>query len=182
MHRAVDARDPSFDGVFFVAITSTHIYCRPICPSRRAHRENRRFYVTRDAAEQSGYRPCRRCRPESAPGQAAVDAVPRLAHRATELIARGALDGRSVKELALELGMSERHVRRALEREAGASPSRLALAQRLATAARLLADTRRPITQVAYASGFQSLRRFNSAFRERFAMTPGQWRSQSPRA
>ena len=115
-------------------------------------------------------------------GQAVVDAVPRLAHRAAELIARGALDGRTVKELALELGMSERHVRRALERETGESPSHLALSQRLATAARLLAETHRPITQVAYASGFQSLRRFNSAFRERFAMTPGQWRSQAPRA
>jgi AraC family transcriptional regulator of adaptative response / DNA-3-methyladenine glycosylase II len=181
MHHAVDERDPAFDGAFFVAITSTRIYCRPICPSRRARRENRRFYSTRVAAEDCGYRPCRRCRPELAPGQSAVDAVPRLAHRAAELIARGALNGRSVKALALELGMSERHVRRAIERETGESPSRLALSQRLATAARLLADTRSSITQVAYASGFQSLRRFNSAFRERFAMTPGQWRSQAPR-
>jgi AraC family transcriptional regulator of adaptative response / DNA-3-methyladenine glycosylase II len=181
MHRAVDERDPTFDGVFFVAITSTHIYCRPICPSRRAHRKNRRFYATRADAEESGYRPCRRCRPELAPGQSTVDAIPRLAQRAGELIARGALNGRTVKELALELGMSERHVRRALERETGESPSHLALSQRLATAARLLTETRQPITQVAYASGFQSLRRFNSAFRERFAMTPGQWRNQSPR-
>jgi AraC family transcriptional regulator of adaptative response / DNA-3-methyladenine glycosylase II len=179
MHHAVDARDPAFDGVFFVAITSTRIYCRPICPSRRARRENRRFYATRADAEESGFRPCRRCRPELAPGQSTVDAVPRLAHRAAELIASGALNARTVKELALDLGMSERHVRRALERETGESPSHLALSQRLATAARLLAETRRPITQVAYASGFQSLRRFNSAFRERFAMTPGQWRSQS---
>lgn len=182
MHGAVDARDPAFDGVFFVAITSTRIYCRPICPSRRARPENRRFFSSRDAAEVSGFRPCRRCRPEMAPGDSAVDAVPRLANRAAGLIERGALNGRTVKELALELGMSERHVRRALERETGQSPSHLALAQRLATAARLLVETRRPITQVAYASGFQSLRRFNSAFRERFAMTPRQWRNQSPPA
>jgi AraC family transcriptional regulator of adaptative response / DNA-3-methyladenine glycosylase II len=182
MHDAVDNRDSSFDGVFFVAITSTRIYCRPICPSRRARRENRRFFMTRGDAECSGYRACRRCRPELAPGRATVDAIPRLANRAAQMIADGALNGRSVKALAVELGMSERHVRRALERETGESPSHLALSQRLATAARLLEETRRPITQVAYASGFQSLRRFNAAFRERFAMTPRQWRSQSPRA
>jgi AraC family transcriptional regulator of adaptative response / DNA-3-methyladenine glycosylase II len=178
LHDAVDRRDPAFDGVFFVAITSTRIYCRPVCPSRRARPENRRFFFSRVAAEECGYRPCRRCRPELAPGQATVDAVPRLAHRAAEAIASGALNGRTVRELALELGMSERHMRRALERETGASPSHLALSQRLATAARLLVETRTPITQVAFASGFQSVRRFNSAFRERFAMTPRQWRKQ----
>jgi AraC family transcriptional regulator of adaptative response / DNA-3-methyladenine glycosylase II len=179
LHNAVDMRDAALDGVFFVAITSTRIYCRPICPSRRARRENRRFFLSRAVAEESGYRPCRRCRPELAPGQSSVDAVPRLAARAAELIARGALNGRTVKELALELGMSERHVRRALDRETGESPSHLALAQRLATAARLLIESRMPITQIAFASGFQSVRRFNSAFRERYAMTPRQWRKQA---
>lgn len=179
LHHAVDSRDVAFDGVFFVAITSTRIYCRPVCPSRRARRENRRFFFSRFVAEGSGYRPCRRCRPELIPGEASVDAVPRLAHRAAELIAAGALNGRSVSDLAQELGMSERHVRRALDRETGESPSHLALSQRLATAARLLVETRTPITQVAYASGFQSVRRFNTAFRERFAMTPRQWRRQS---
>jgi AraC family transcriptional regulator of adaptative response / DNA-3-methyladenine glycosylase II len=179
LHNAVDTRDAAFDGVFFVAITSTRIYCRPICPSRRARHENRRFFFSRAVAEESGYRPCRRCRPELAPGQSSVDAVPRLASRAAELIARGALNGRTVKELALELGMSERHVRRALHRETGESPSHLALAQRLTTAARLLVESRTPITQVAFASGFQSVRRFNSAFRERYAMTPRQWRKHA---
>jgi AraC family transcriptional regulator of adaptative response / DNA-3-methyladenine glycosylase II len=179
MHHAVDTRDPAFDGVFFVAITSTRIYCRPVCPSRRAHPQNRRFFASRSAAVDSGYRACRRCRPELAPGQSSVDAVPRLANRAAKLIAAGALNGRSVKELALELGMSERHVRRALDRETGESPSHLALSQRLTTAARLLRETRTPITQVAFASGFQSVRRFNSAFRECYAMTPRQWRKQA---
>lgn len=181
-HHAVDTRDSSFDGIFFVAITSTKIYCRPICPSRLARRENRRFFESRAAAEASGFRACRRCRPELAPGAAPVDAVPRLAQKAAEQIAAGALNGRSVKELATDLGMSERHLRRALGREIGASPFSLALTQRLRTAARLLTETRAPVTRVAYASGFQSLRRFNAAFRKHFQMSPSQWRGQAPRA
>jgi len=180
-HQAVDTRDPAFDGVFFVAITSTRIYCRPVCPSRIARRENRRFFRSRVGAEESGYRPCRRCRPELAPGETPLDAVSRLAHRVVEQISAGALNGRSVKALADELGLSERHVRRALEREVGVSPSSLALEQRLRTATRMLAGTRAPITHVAYASGFQSLRRFNAAFREHFQMSPSEWRRQSPR-
>lgn len=180
-HRAVDKRDPLFDGVFFVAITSTKIYCRPVCPSRIARRENRRFFPSRAAAEESGYRACRRCRPELAPGETPLDAVPRLAQKAAQRISAGALNGRSVRALAAELGMSERHVRRALERETGSSPFDLALAQRLLTATRLLIDTRAPIIQVAYDSGFQSLRRFNAAFRERFQQSPSQWRRQALR-
>ncbi|HEX4683557.1 MAG TPA: Ada metal-binding domain-containing protein [Gemmatimonadaceae bacterium] len=179
-HDAVDTRDPAFDGVFFVAIASTRIYCRPVCPSRLARRENRRFFLSRTDAEHSGFRACRRCRPELAPGQASVDAVPRLAQKAAEHISAGALNGRTVKELARDLGMSERHLRRALGREMGASPFHLALAQRLRTATRLLSETRVSITRVAYASGFQSLRRFNAAFRQHYQMSPSEWRRQSP--
>ena len=180
-HRAVDTRDPAFDGVFFVAITSTKIYCRPVCPSRIARRDNRRFFSSREAAEASGYRACRRCRPELAPGETPLEIVPRLAHKVVAQISAGALNGRTVKTLAGELGLSERHLRRALGREMGASPARLALAQRLRAATRLLADTHAPITSVAYASGFQSLRRFNAAFREHFQMSPSEWRRRSPR-
>ena len=179
-HRAVDRRDPAFDGVFFVAITSTRIYCRPICPSRTARQENRRFFLSREAAEQSGYRACRRCRPESAPGQTPLEAVPRLARNAASRISAGALNGRTVKQLAGDLGMSDRQLRRALEREVGASPLDLALAQRLLTATRLLTETTTRVTQVAYASGFQSLRRFNAVFRERFRMSPSEWRRRTP--
>ena len=175
-HNACDARDPSYDGVFFVAISSTKIYCRPICPSRRARRENRRFFETRIDAECAGFRACKRCRPELAPGQAPVDAVPRLARRAAAQISAGALNGKSVRTLASELGMSERHVRRALDREIGMSPFHLALTHRLQTATRLLSETRHSITQIAYESGFQSLRRFNAAFRQRFEMSPTEWR------
>ena len=179
-HHAVDNRDPAFDGVFFVGITSTKIYCRPICPSRTARQENRRFFLSRDAAEQSGYRACRRCRPESARGQTPLEAVPRLAKSVASRISAGALNGRSVKALAGELGTSDRQLRRALERELGASAVDLALAQRLEAATRLLAQTATPVTQVAYASGFQSLRRFNAVFRERFRMSPSEWRRQTP--
>lgn len=175
-HAACDSRDPSYDGVFFVAIKSTKIYCRPICPSRRARHENRRFFDTRIDAECAGFRPCKRCRPELAPGHAPVDAVPRLARRAVAQISSGALNGKSVRTLASELGMSERHLRRALGREMGASPFDLALAHRLQTATRLLSETRQSITQIAYESGFQSLRRFNAAFRQRFEMSPTEWR------
>ena len=178
-HHAVDTRDPSFDGVFFVAITSTRIYCRPTCPSRPARHENRRFFHARADAEQSGYRACRRCRPEMAPGQTPLEVVPRLARKAAEQISAGALNGRSVKALAVELGMSERHVRRALDREIGASPVDLATAQRLVTATEMLAGTTTSVTQIAYVSGFQSLRRFNVVFRERFQMSPSEWRRRA---
>jgi AraC family transcriptional regulator, regulatory protein of adaptative response / DNA-3-methyladenine glycosylase II len=181
-HHAVNTRDASFDGVFFVAITSTRIYCRPICPSRLARPENRRFFVSCDDAESAGFRACKRCRPELAPGAASVDAVPRLAQQALARITDGALNHNTVQALATTLGMSDRHLRRALGRELGVSPFSLALAQRLRAATELLADMRHSITHVAYASGFQSLRRFNAAFRQRFQMSPTQWRQRELRA
>lgn len=171
-HRACDDRDPRFDGVFFVAITSTRIYCRPVCPSRLARPERRRFFLSAAAAESAGYRPCQRCRPELPRGRAPVDAVARLAGRAADRILAGALNGRSVKTLAAQLGVSDRHLRRALRRERGAAPRDLAQAQRLSHATRLLTETTMPVIQIAYTSGFQSLRRFNAAFRERYAMSP----------
>jgi len=170
--RAVGARDPRFDGLFFVAITSTGVYCRPVCPSRTASDQNRRFFTTAAGAELAGYRPCLRCRPELAPGQAVIDAVPRLAQVAVRRIAAGALNGRGVPELARDLGVSARHLRRALEREVGVSPVELAQTQRLLLAKHLLADTALPVTRIAYASGFQSLRRFNTVFQERYRLSP----------
>jgi len=170
--RAVRARDPRFDGVFFVAITTTGVYCRPVCPARVTHPERRRFFRTAAAAEHAGFRPCLRCRPELAPGRAICDAVSRLAGLAAHRIAAGALNGRSVAGLADELCVSERHLRRALEREMGVSPLELAQTHRLLLAKRLLADTDLSISRIAYASGFQSLRRFNAVFRERYCMPP----------
>jgi AraC family transcriptional regulator, regulatory protein of adaptative response / DNA-3-methyladenine glycosylase II len=176
--RAMRARDARFDGLFFVGVTTTRIYCRPICPSRLATPIRRRFFDSAAAAEQSGFRPCLRCRPELAPGRALCDAVPRLARVAAHRIAAGALNGQSVGGLARELGVSERHIRRALEREVGVSPVALAQTHRLLLAKRLLADTNLPVTRIAFASGFQSLRRFNSVFRERYRLAPSALRPQ----
>ena len=172
LSRACDARDSRFDGLFFVGITTTRIYCRPVCPARISYPERRRFFASAAAAEQAGYRPCLRCRPELAPGRAEMDIVSRLAARAAKRVAAGALNGHSVAELACELGVSERHLRRAFERELGVSPVQLALTHRLLLAKRLLADTSLPVTRIAYASGFQSLRRFNAVFWEHYRMPP----------
>ncbi|MDQ3136795.1 MAG: helix-turn-helix domain-containing protein [Gemmatimonadota bacterium] len=171
--RALNARDARFDGIFFVGITTTRIYCRPVCPARVSCYDRRRFFDSAASAERAGFRPCLRCRPELAPGRALCDAVPRLARAAAHRIAVGALNGRAVGQLAGELGVSDRHLRRVLERELGVSPLELAQTHRLLLAKRLLADTSLPVTRIAYASGFQSLRRFNSVFRERYRLSPG---------
>src|SRR5690242_4358657 len=120
--RALDARDPRFDGIFFVGITTTRIYCRPVCPARVSYHDRRRFFDTAASAERAGFRPCLRCRPELAPGRALCDAVPNLARVAAHRIGAGALNGRGVAQLAGELGVSDRHLRRVLERELGVSP------------------------------------------------------------
>ena len=180
--RALESRDPRFDGVFFVGIRTTMIYCRPICPSRLSRPDRRSFFATAAAAERHGYRPCLRCRPELAPGRAAVDAVSRVARAAAGRIAAGALNGSTVAELAAELGVSERHLRRAMEREMGVAPADLAQTQRLLLAKRLLTDTALSVTQVAFASGFQSLRRFHAVFASRYRMPPSALRAQRPRA
>jgi AraC family transcriptional regulator of adaptative response / DNA-3-methyladenine glycosylase II len=170
--RALGARDARFDGLFYVGITTTRIYCRPVCPARTSDPARRRFFFTPASAEQAGFRPCLRCRPELAPGRALIDAVPRLARAAAHRIEAGALNGRGVHDLARDLGVSERHLRRVLEREIGVSPSELAQTHRLLLAKRLLADTHLSVTRIAFASGFQSLRRFNHTFRERYRMSP----------
>jgi len=180
--RAVHARDARFDGIFFVGITTTRVYCRPVCPARVSYPDRRRFFDSAASAERAGYRPCLRCRPELAPGRALMDAVPRLARLAAQRIGAGALNGNSVADLARELGVSERHLRRALERELGVSPAELAQTHRLLLAKRLLAETSLPVTRVAFASGFQSLRRFNSVFRERYRLSPSALRRTAPSA
>src|SRR5258707_1081737 len=132
----------------------------------------RRFFGSAAAAERAGFRPCMRCRPELAPGRTALAAVSRLARVASERIASGALNGHTVAALADELGVSERHLRRALEREVSVSPLELAQTHRLLLAKRLIVDTDLPMTRVAYASGFQSLRRFNAVLRAQYRMPP----------
>lgn len=175
-HHAVNTRDAAFDGVFVVALTSTRVYCRPSCPSRLARPEHRRFFVSVDEADAAGYRACRRCCPKLNSGDTPLDAVPRLAQQVMERISAGALDQQSIRELASSMGLSDRHLRRAVGRRVGATPTQLALAERLRRATALLDASRRPVAQVAYDSGFRSLRRFNAVFREHFGMSPTAWR------
>src|SRR4051794_39293161 len=179
--RALDARDARFDGLFFVGIVTTGIYCRPTCPSRRAMPDHRRFFNFPAAAQSSGVRPRLRGRPELAPGRAMIHAVPRLAQAAAYRIGAGALNGRSVADLAADLGVCERHLRRALRRELGVSPVELAQTHRLLLAKRLLAETALSVTDVAFASGFESLRRFNFVCHERYGMSPSALRRPLPK-
>ena len=171
-NRAVESADARFDGVFFVGITTTTIYCRPICPARRTLRKNRCYFSSAAAAERAGFRPCLRCRPELAPGRARVDAVPRLAEAASRRIAAGALNGSGLEGLASDLGVSGRQLRRAMVQELGVSPIELAQTHRLLLAKQLLTETDLPMARVADASGFQSVRRFNALFRERYRLNP----------
>src|SRR6202044_1882982 len=171
-YRAVRARDRRFDGRFYVGITSTHIYCRPICPARPAKRDHMRFYSNAAAAEGAGFRPCLRCRPERAPGLAPVDAVSRLVGAAIAGIEEHALSSAKVGDLAASLGVSDRHLRRVTESELGVSPIELAQTQRLLLAKRLLGETRLTLTEIAFASGFGSVRRFNALFKSRYGLSP----------
>jgi AraC family transcriptional regulator of adaptative response / DNA-3-methyladenine glycosylase II len=178
-YRAARARDRRFDGRFFVGITSTHIYCRPICTARPAHRKNMRFYSNAAAAEGAGFRPCLRCRPERAPGLAPVDAVSRLVGAAMAGIEEHALSSARVGDLAASLGVSDRHLRRVTEAELGVSPIELAQTQRLLLAKRLLRETALSLTDIAFASGFGSVRRFNALFKSRYGLSPRAIRGKS---
>jgi AraC family transcriptional regulator of adaptative response / DNA-3-methyladenine glycosylase II len=172
---ALITRDPRFDGVFFVGVSTTGIYCRPICPARTPGRTRCSFYPTPVQAEAAGYRACFRCRPELAPGSTdtgSVDAIDALVMRMTQRIADGALNDGSVDDLAAELGVTARHLRRASEAKLGVAPIELAMSRRLALAKQLIQDTALPITQVAFAAGFRSVRRFNAAFGQRMGSAP----------
>ena len=175
-YRAVRAHDARFDGRFYVAVRSTRIYCRPVCTVRPPKRENCCFYPSAAAAESAGFRPCLRCRPELAPGNASVDATSRLAQAAASLIEDAALEESNLAALAQRLGITDRHLRRAFGAEFGVSPVEFAQTQRLLLAKRLLTDTALPVTDIAFASGFGSVRRFNALFRERYRLQPKQLR------
>jgi AraC family transcriptional regulator, regulatory protein of adaptative response / DNA-3-methyladenine glycosylase II len=182
LNRARISRDPRFDGKFFIAVTSTGIYCRPICPSRWAKRTNVRFFGSTAAAEAAGFRPCLRCRPEAAPGTPAWLGTAAVVRRALRLIDDGALDEDSVEALAARLGIGSRHLVRLFRRHVGASPIAVAQTRRLHFAVCLLAATDLPITQIAMASGFGSSRRFNDAFRATYRRSPRELRKAGRRA
>jgi AraC family transcriptional regulator of adaptative response / DNA-3-methyladenine glycosylase II len=168
-YAVIRARDARFDGRLFVGVSTTRIYCRPVCTAKTPRAERCSFFASAAAAERAGFRPCLRCRPELAPGLARVDALSRLAQRAVRRIEDGAS---ALPELARALGVSERHVRRAVGAELGVAPAELIRTRRLLLAKQLLTDTQLPITRVAFASGFASLRRFNAAFQERYRLAP----------
>jgi AraC family transcriptional regulator, regulatory protein of adaptative response / DNA-3-methyladenine glycosylase II len=173
-YAALRARDARFDGRLFVGVTSTGIYCRPVCRVRTPLLRNCRFYANAASAERAGFRPCLRCRPELAPGLAFVDSSRSLAQAAARLLAQSVLDGHDVAlpEVARRLGVTDRHLRRIFAAEHGVAPLDYLTTQRLLHAKQLLTDTELPVTQVALASGFASLRRFNAAFAERYRLTP----------
>jgi AraC family transcriptional regulator of adaptative response / DNA-3-methyladenine glycosylase II len=176
LDRARFSRDARFDGRFFIAVTTTGIYCRPICPSPRSKDANVRYYATAAAASAAGFRPCRRCRPEVAPGSPGWIGASACVRRALRLIQDGALDTGTVEALATRVGIGARHLDRLFAEHVGASPVAVAQTRRLHFAKQLLDETRLRITDIAMAAGFGSLRRFNDAFKRAFHGAPRELR------
>jgi AraC family transcriptional regulator, regulatory protein of adaptative response / DNA-3-methyladenine glycosylase II len=173
-YRALQARDARFDGRFFVGVLTTGIYCRPVCPARTAQRQNVRFYPSAAAAQEAGFRPCLRCRPETAPEHGAWRGTSNTVSRGLALIAQGELDGdeASVERLAERLGIGERQLRRLFDQHLGASPNAVAQTRRVLFAKQLLHETSLSMSDVAFASGFGSVRRFNETFQKLYARPP----------
>ncbi len=180
-YRAVQARDARFDGWFYVGVTSTGIYCRPSCPARTPKRENLRFLPTAAAAQRHGFRACKRCRPDAAPGSPDWDRRADLSGRAMALIADGVVDRHGVGGLARQLGCSVRHLERHLVADLGAGPLALARAQRARTARQVIESTDLAFGDVAFATGFSSIRQFNATVREVYATTPTELRRRARR-
>ncbi|MBX3137597.1 DNA-3-methyladenine glycosylase 2 [Candidatus Obscuribacterales bacterium] len=180
-YQALLTHDRRFDGVFFVGVKTTGIYCRTVCPAKTPQLKSCTFFSNAALAEKDGFRPCLRCRPELAPGNGIMDSVPRLAAIAANRIEDGALRDGTLDDLANDMGISSRHLRRVIEKEFGVSPIELAQTQRLLYAKRLLADTKIPITEIAFASGFSSVRRFNTLLKERYGLNPTDIRKSTGR-
>src|SRR5262245_29538374 len=173
--RARIARDPRFDGTFYTGVRTTRIYCRPTCPVKPAKSKNVVFFPTAAAAERAGFRPCLRCRPETAPGTPAWRGAAATVSRALRLIERGFLDGETrVSDLADALGMTARHLRRLFLRHAGASPTAVATTRRVQRAQALVDSTWTAMSMaaIAFAAGFASIRRFTAAFRAVYRRSP----------
>ncbi len=177
-YRAISARDTRFDGQFVTAVSSTGIYCRPSCPARTPKPQNVTFYPTSAAAHEAGFRACKRCLPEAAPGSPAWDLRSDVAARAMRLIASGVVEREGVSGLAVRLGYSTRHLTRLLSTELGAGPLALARAHRAHTARMLLVGTDMQISDVAFSAGFASIRQCNDTIREVFDLTPGELRAR----
>jgi AraC family transcriptional regulator of adaptative response / DNA-3-methyladenine glycosylase II len=171
-YRAIQTRDARFDGRLFIAVHTTGIYCRPICPARTPKRENVDFYATAAAAQEAGFRPCLRCRPETSPDLAAWRGTSNTVSRALSLIEDGALDAGDVERLAGRLGIGERQLRRLFKQHLGASPVAVAQTRRVLLAKQLIHETRLTMAEVAEAAGFGSVRRFNETFQQLFRRPP----------
>jgi AraC family transcriptional regulator, regulatory protein of adaptative response / DNA-3-methyladenine glycosylase II len=171
-YRAIETRDHRFDGRLFVAVTTTRIYCRPFCPAPTPKRQNVRFFPTAAAAQEAGFRPCLRCRPETSPDLAFWRGSSNTVSRALGLIEAGALDNAGVEALADRLGIGERQLRRLFRQHLGASPISIAQTRRILLAKQLIQDTRLPMTEVASAAGFGSIRRFNETFQQLYRRAP----------
>jgi AraC family transcriptional regulator of adaptative response / DNA-3-methyladenine glycosylase II len=171
-YRALRTRDRRFDGRFFTGVTSTGVYCRPVCPARTPKSGNCRFFPHATAAEEAGFRPCMRCRPETSPGTPAWQGASATVSRALRLIDDGALDGGGVEDLAERVGIGSRHLRRLFDEHLGVGPLAVAMTRRVHFAKRLLEETDLPILQIAHTTGFNNARRFNAAFRDRFERPP----------
>ena len=171
-YRAIEARDRRFDGRFFVAVTSTGIYCRPFCPAPTPKRKNVRFFPTAAAAQEAGFRPCLRCRPEISPELAVWRGSANTVSRALGLIEAGALDDAGVEALSERLGMGGRQLRRLFRQHLGAAPVSVAQTRRVLLAKQLIQDTRLPMTEIAGAAGFGSIRRFNETFQHLYQRPP----------
>lgn len=170
--RARVRRDRRYDGLFFSGVRTTRIYCRPVCPVRPAQGKNVEFYPTAAAAEAAGFRPCLRCRPETAPFSPAWQGSRTTVHRAMRLIRNGALDRAGLDDLASRLGIGSRHLDRLFQRHIGASPLQVARTLRVQRAKRLIDQTKLSMSDVAVRAGFASLRRFNAVFAEVYKRTP----------
>ena len=174
--RARLSRDARFDGKFFIGVLSSGVYCRPICPARTAREENVRYYLSAAAATEAGFRPCLRCRPECSPGTPAWLGTPNTVSRALRLIDESGLEDGGVEVLAERLGVGSRHLRRLFLRHLGATPSAVAQTRRLHFAKKLIDETSLPMSEVALASGFGCVRRFNAGIRQGYHRTPTQLR------
>ncbi|MBV8742585.1 MAG: DNA-3-methyladenine glycosylase 2 family protein [Sinobacteraceae bacterium] len=173
LYRALAARDRRFDGLFFVGVTSTGIYCRPICAAKTPKAANCRFFASAQQAEQARFRPCLRCRPELAPGSAPVDDSQRIAQLIVQRLEDGTIgNDAGLEAIASQFELSSRQIRRIVQKELGVSPVQLLLTRRLLLAKQLLSETALPVTEIAFASGFSSLRRFNDAFSSRYRLSP----------
>ncbi|GIF06365.1 AlkA N-terminal domain-containing protein [Actinoplanes siamensis] len=179
-YRAVDSRDQRFDGCFYTAVRTTGIYCRPSCPAVTPKRENVTFYMSAAAAQRGGFRACRRCRPDAAPGSPEWDARADTVGRAMRLIGDGVVDREGVTGLAARLGYTERHLNRMLTAELGAGPLALARAQRAQTARILVETTDLGLAEIAFAAGFGSVRQFNDTMLEVYAQSPSRLRERRP--